>query len=326
MPGMMVRIGHALLTMAAMAFIAFALLHLLGDPIENMAGQEVSAEDKEMLREAFGMNASAPRRFVEFVFGLLQGDLGRSLQYRRPVVDLFAERLPATMELVLVAAFVSIVLGVALGVWVSIRKESWISRLILTGSVVGVSLPTFATGTMLIYVFAVSLPIFPAFGRGETVDLGWWQTGLLTGSGLMALVLPGITLGMFQLGIVLRLMRAEMLDVLRQNFILFARARGLPERSVVLVHALRSAALPVVTVAGMNLAGLVAYSVITETVFQWPGLGLLFIDAVQFADVPLLAAYLVFVSALFVAINLAVDFTYGLIDPRIRAGAALQPG
>jgi peptide/nickel transport system permease protein len=326
MPGMIVRIGHALLTMAAMAFIAFALLHLLGDPIENMAGQEVSAEDKERLREAFGMNASVPQRFAEFVFGLLQGDLGRSLQYRRPVVDLFAERLPATMELVLVAAFVSIVLGVALGVWVSIRKESWVSRLILTGSVVGVSLPTFATGTMLIYVFAVAIPIFPAFGRGETVDLGWWQTGLLTGSGLKSLALPGITLGMFQLGIVLRLMRAEMLDVLRQNFILFARARGLPEHSVVLVHALRSAALPVVTVAGMNFAGLVAYSVITETVFQWPGLGLLFIDAVQFADVPLLAAYLVFVSALFVAMNLAVDFAYGLIDPRIRAGAALQPG
>ncbi len=326
MPGMMVRIGHALLTMAAMAFIAFALLHLLGDPIENMAGQEVSAEDKERLREAFGMNASVPQRFAEFVFGLLQGDLGRSLQYRRPVVDLFAERLPATMELVFVAAFVSIVLGVALGVWVSIRRESWVSRLILTGSVVGVSLPTFVTGTMLIYVFAVAIPIFPAFGRGETVDLGWWQTGLLTGSGLMSLALPGITLGMFQLGIVLRLMRAEMLDVLRQNFILFARARGLPERSVVLMHALRSAALPVVTVAGMNFAGLVAYSVITETVFQWPGLGLLFIDAVQFADVPLLAAYLVFVSALFVAMNLAVDFAYGLIDPRIRAGAALQPG
>jgi len=320
------RLLHALATMAAMALIAFSLLHLLGDPVENMAGQEVSADDKERLREAFGLNASVPERFATFVLGLVQGDLGRSLQYRRPIADLFAERVPATVELVLVAAFVSIVAGTLLGVWAAARPDNIASRIVLTGSVVGVSLPTFATGTLLIYLFAVAVPIFPAFGRGETVDVWGWQTGLLTRSGLMALVLPGATLGLFQLGIVLRLMRAEMLDVLRANFVMFARARGLSERSVVMVHALRSAMLPVVTVAGINLAGLVAYSLITETVFQWPGLGLLFIDAVQFADVPLLAAYMVFVAFVFVAINLAVDLAYRFIDPRIRAGSAMQPG
>jgi peptide/nickel transport system permease protein len=253
----------------------------------------------------------------------MTGNLGLSLQYKRPVVDVLLERLPATIELVIVAAFISIGLGALLGVWAAVYPRGRIARISLIVSVVGVSLPTFATGALLIYAFAVALPILPAFGRGATVAIGCcWTTGLLTASGLKSLVLPAVTLGMFQLGMVLRLMRAEMLEVLQADFIRFARARGLTERSVVMVHALRNALPVVITVAGMNLASLVAYSIITETVFQWPGLGLLFIDAVQFADVPLLAAYLVFVSLLFVTINLIVDFLYGVVDRRVRVGRA----
>jgi peptide/nickel transport system permease protein len=321
------RTLHAVGTMLFMAFLAFGLLNLLGDPVENMVGQELSSADKAAVRAELGLDDPFPVRFVRFVGNALHGDFGLSFQYKRPVLDLFLERLPATLELTIVAAFVSIVLGAGLGIWAAVHPRSRLSRFVLTGSIVGVSLPTFATGTLLIYAFVVTVPIFPAFGRGETTAIGCcWSTGLLTTSGLQSLVLPGITLGLFQFGIVVRLMRAEMLEVLQADFIRFARARGLSERSVVLVHGLRNAMLAVVTVAGMNLAGLIAYSVITETVFQWPGLGLLFIDAVQFADVPLLAAYLVFVALLFVVVNLMVDVLYGVVDRRVRVGGATAFG
>ncbi len=317
------RLGHAIATMLVMALVAFSLLNLLGDPVQNMVGTELSSAEKEKYREELGLNDPIVTRFIRFVAAAAQGDFGLSFQYHRPIAELFVERLPATLELVLVAAAVSIGAGILLGIWTAVRPRDIRARALLIGSVVGVSLPTFVTGTLLIAVFVVAIPIFPAFGRGETVVIvGTWETGLLTVSGLKSLVLPGITLGLFQLGMVMRLMRAEMLDVLGSNFIQFARARGLNERSVVFVHALRNALLPIITVAGMNLAGLVAYSVITETVFQWPGLGNLFIDAVQFADVPLLAAYLVFVSLLFVIINLAVDLLYGVVDKRVRVGGS----
>ncbi|MEQ8965606.1 MAG: ABC transporter permease [Azospirillaceae bacterium] len=315
------RALHAIATMVVMALFAFALMNTLGDPVQNMAGPEFSAADREALRAELGLDDPVIVRFASFLADAARGDLGMSFQYRRPVVDLLMERLPGTLELVIIAAGISIGIGAAIGIYAAVRPRSIATRLMLLGSLIGVSLPTFATGTLLIFAFAVVLPIFPAFGRGETVTIGCcWETGLLTASGLKALVLPGITLGLFQLGMVLRLMRSEMREVLRSDFVRYARARGLSERSVVFVHALRSASLPLITVAGINLAGLIAYSLITETVFQWPGLGLLFIQAVQFADVPVLAAYLVFVSFLFVTINLVVDTLYGVVDPRIRAG------
>lgn len=316
------RLSHAIGTMLIMAFLAFGMLNLLGDPVENMVGQEMTTAEKEAVRRDLGLNDPFPVRFARFVGAAVTGDLGLSFQYKRPVLDLFLERLPATLELVIVAAALSIGAGILLGIWTAVKPESRLARAVLTGSIVGVSLPTFATGTLFIYAFAVAIPALPAFGRGEVVTIGAWATGLLTPTGLASLVLPGLTLGMFQLGMMLRLMRAEMLEVLQADFVRFARARGLPESSVIFIHALRNAALSVITVAGMNLAGLIAYSVITETVFQWPGLGLLFIDAINFADVPLLAAYLVFVSFVFVVINLLVDFFYGIVDPRVRVGKA----
>lgn len=312
------RALHALVVALVMAFLAFGLLNLLGDPVENMVGQEATRQDRQELRTALGLDDPVPVRFARFVGAAATGDLGISLQYKVPVRDLIRERLPATAELVLVAAGVSIGLGTLLGMTSALWPRSAATKFALAGSLVGVSLPTFATGTLLIFALAVVVPLFPAFGRGDTVELGWWTTGLLTESGLRSLILPGITLGFFQLAMVLRLVRAELGEVLRANFVRFARARGLGEASVVVVHALRSALLPVVTVAGMNLAGLVAYSVITETVFQWPGLGLLFVDAVQFADVPLLAAYLMLVAVLFALVNLGVDVLYSAIDPRIK--------
>lgn len=316
------RLSHAIGTMLIMAFLAFGMLNLLGDPVENMVGQEMTTAEKDAVRRDLGLDDPFPIRFARFVGSAVSGDLGLSFQYKRPVVDLFFERLPATLELVIVAAAVSIGAGILIGIWTAVYPDSRWARAVLTGSIVGVSLPTFATGTLLIYAFAVAIPILPAFGRGEVVTIGSWTTGLLTPSGLASLVLPGATLGMFQLGMVLRLMRAEMLEVLQADFIRFARARGLAESSVIFVHGLRNASLAVITVAGMNLAGLIAYSVITETVFQWPGLGMLFIEAINFADVPLLAAYLVFVSFVFVVINLCVDFLYGVVDPRVRVGKA----
>jgi peptide/nickel transport system permease protein len=304
------------------ALVAFVLFNYVGDPVGNMVGQEASQQDRDALRDRLGLNDPFVVQFGRFIGGALQGEFGISYRLQRPVSDLIAERLPATIELVLASALFAVVLGVSLGIYTAIRRESWISRVILAVSLVGVSLPTFVIGIGLIYLFAVTLGWLPSFGRGEVVQLGGWTTGLLTASGLKALILPAVTLGLFQMTFILRLVRAEMLEVLSADYIRTARAMGLTERTINAKYALKNAGLPVITIIGLKLGELIAFSIITETVFQWPGMGLLFIQAVSFADIPIMAAYLFLVALVFVVINLIVDLLYVALDPRLRGRAA----
>ncbi len=313
--------------MLAVAFASFGLFTYVGDPVNNMVGQETSFEDRDALRERLGLNDPFPVQFARFVRGAVQGQFGISYRLQRPVEDLIAERLPATIELVIASAVFSIAFGIPLGIVTAIKRESVVSRVILTVSLVGVSLPTFVIGILLIYVFSVVYPIFPSFGRGDDlVAVGGWQTNYLSPGGLKALVLPAVTLGLFQLTLILRLVRSEMLEVLRTDYIKFARGRGLGARAVYFGHALKNTLLPVTTIIGLNIGSLIAFSIITETVFQWPGMGLLFIQAVQFADIPVMSAYLVLTAFVFVAINLVIDLLYYAIDPRLRAGALRRRG
>lgn len=316
------RLIQALAVMLIAALVSFSLFNYIGDPVNNMVGQITSQEDRAALRERLGLNDSFVVQFARFVGHAAQGDFGISYRLQRPVAALLAERLPATIELVLASALFAVTLGVGLGIFIAIRRESWVSRWILAVSLVGVSLPTFVIGIGLIYLFAVTLGWLPSFGRGDVVQLGWWSTGFLTASGWKAVTLPAITLGLFQMTFILRLVRAEMLDVLGADFIRTARAMGLSERMINTKYALKNAALPVITIIGLKLGELIAFSIVTESVFQWPGMGLLFIQAVSFADIPIMAAYLFMVAFVFVAINLAVDLLYLVLDPRLRISGA----
>lgn len=316
------RLIQALAVMVLAALVSFLLFNYIGDPVSNMVGQEASREDRDALRERLGLNDSFIVQFARFAGHAAQGDFGISYRMQRPVTDLLAERLPATIELVFASALFAVVLGVSLGVFTAIRRDSWLSRVILAVSLVGVSLPTFVIGIGLIYLFAVTLGWLPSFGRGDVVQLGWWSTGFLTASGLKAVILPAITLGLFQMTFILRLVRAEMLEVLGADYIRTARAMGLSNATINFKYALKNASLPVITIVGLKLGELIAFSIITETVFQWPGMGLLFIQAVSFADVPIMAAYLFLVAFVFVAINLVVDVLYVTLDPRLRGARA----
>jgi peptide/nickel transport system permease protein len=315
------RALQALLVMLVVALIAFTLFRFVGDPINQMVGIETSAAERAQLREALGLNDPVAVQFARFVWHALHFDFGISYQFKQPVVALIGERLPATMELAFVSALFALVLGIPMGVYTALNRGSWVSTLLLTVSLVGISLPVFLTGILLIFVFAVTLGLLPSFGRGEVVHLGFWTTGLLTASGLRAIVLPAITLGLFQLTLIMRLVRSEMLEVLRTDYVKFARARGLSDRAINFGHALKNTLVPVITIVGLQVGSVIAFAIITETVFQWPGMGLLFLIAVQNADVPVMAAYLLLVAAIFVAINLIVDLLYATVDPRIRVEA-----
>ena len=313
------RIRQALLVLLAVTFAGFVLFEFIGDPVQNMLGPEATQKEHAVLRAQLGLDDPLAVRFARYVGNVATGNLGISYRFGRPVSDLLAERTPATVELALVAAIIAIGAGTLLGVFVATHEGSSVANIILTGSLLGVSLPTFVTGTFLIYVFAVTFDLLPAFGRGETIRIGgWWQTGLLTSSGLKSLILPGLTLGLFQIAVFIRLVRSEMTEVLKAEFVIFARARGLPSRSILFRHALRNALVPVVTIAGVTIGGLLGYTVITEAVFQWPGLSSLFMTAIQYADIPVLSAYLVLISAIFVSVNFLVDLLYLAIDPRLR--------
>jgi len=312
------RLLQSVLVMLTVALVAFGLFRFIGDPVNNMVGQEATMAERAALRESLGLDDPVPVQFLRFVVNAAQGEFGVSYRMARPVADVIAERLPATLELALISGFGALALGIALGVYTALRRDGWLSHAIMSLSLVGVSLPTFLIGILLIYVFAVELKLLPAFGRGEVVDLGWWTTGLLTTSGLKSLVMPAITLGLYQLTLIMRLVRAEMLEVLRTDYIKFARARGLTDRTVHFGHALRNTLLPVITITGLQIGSIIAFAIITETVFQWPGVGLLFITAVQFVDIPVMAAYLVLIALIFVVINLIVDLLYFVVDPRLR--------
>jgi peptide/nickel transport system permease protein len=312
------RILQSVAVMTAVAFIAFALFTYTGDPVTFMVGQDATQEDRARLRADLGLDQPFYIQFGRFVGRAVQGDFGLSLRQGRPVSTLLKERLPATLELAFTAAMLALVLGVPAGVYTALRRDSWLSHILLAVSLVGVSLPTFLIGILLILVFAVILGWLPSFGRGETIALGWWTTGFLTKGGLKALILPSITLMLFQMTLIMRLVRAEMLEVLRTDYIKFARARGLTDRAIHFGHALKNTLVPVITITGLQLGAIIAFAIITETVFQWPGMGLLFIQAVGFADVPVMAAYLCFIGLVFVLINLVVDLLYYAVDPRLR--------
>lgn len=317
------RLLQSILVMLVVALIAFTLFNYVGDPINNMLGQDASTQDRAELRERLGLNDPAYIQFARFVGNAMQGEFGLSYRLAQPVSGMIATRLPATVELALISALLALLVGVPMGVYTALNRDSWLSRLIMSASLIGVSLPTFLIGILLIYVFAVTLQWLPSFGRGEVVRIGeTWTTGLLTRSGLAAIILPAITLSLFQLTLIMRLVRAEMLEVLRTDYIKFARARGLSNRAVHFGHALRNTLVPVITVTGLQLGSIIAFAIITETVFQWPGLGLMFINAIRFVDIPVMSGYLVLIALLFVVINLIVDLLYYAVDPRLRVGQA----
>ena len=311
------RLLQAVLVMLAVALIAFAMFRFVGDPVNSMLPENATTEDRRALRAQLGLDAPIPTQFQRFVRGAVGGDFGISYRNKRPVSDLIAERLPATLELVAAAAVFALAIGVPMGVYTALNPRGLSSNMLQVVSLVGISVPTFVTGILLILVFSIWLNWLPSFGRGEVVQLGWWSTGLLTASGLKSLVLPSVMLGLFQVTLIMRLVRAEMLEVLRTDFIRFARARGLPDRAVHFAHALRNTLMPVITITGLQLGSMIAFAIITETVFQWPGMGLLFIHAVNFADIPVMSAYLVLVAFIFVVINMAVDLLYFVVDPRL---------
>ena len=306
------------MVMLSVAFIAFMLFQYVGDPVTNLLGQDATPAQRIQLRIDLGLDKPFPVQFAAFVGNAVQGEFGLSLRQGRKVSSLIVERFPATVELAFGAALLALVLGIPMGVYAALRRGSFMAQALMTFSLLGVSLPTFLIGILLILVFAVTLKVLPSFGRGDTVAIGAWTTGLLTTEGWRHLILPAVTLSIFQLTLIMRLVRAEMLEVLRTDYIKFARARGLPNRAVYFGHALKNTLVPVITITGLQLGSLIAFAIITETVFQWPGMGLLFIQAVQFADIPVMAAYLCLIALIFVVINLIVDMLYFAVDPRLR--------
>ena len=313
------RLWQGAIVLLAVIAIAFVMFTFLGDPVVAILGADSTADARAAVRRELGLDRPMPLQFLDFLGRVLQGEFGISYRLGRPVEAILVERIPATVELALSGMALAVGLGVPLGIYTALRRRTAGAQALLGVSLIGISVPSFFVGIVLIWVFSVTLDLLPSFGRGETVAIGWWSTGLLTASGLRSLLLPSVTTAVFQVAMMLRLVRAEMLEVLRRDFIRFARARGLSNRLVHFHHALRNALMPVVTITGLQLGSVIAFAVITEQVFQWPGLGLLFLQSVASADVPMMTAYLVLIAALFVVINLAVDLLYLVIDPRLRA-------
>ncbi|MEX1167613.1 MAG: ABC transporter permease [Hydrogenophaga sp.] len=316
------RLVQAILVMLSVAFIAFMLFQHVGDPVVFLLGQDATPDQIQQMRADLGLDRSFVVQFGHFLMNAVQGEFGLSLRQGAKVSRLILERLPATLELALVAALLALLVGIPMGVYAALKRGSVTSQLFMAISLLGVSLPTFLIGILLILVFSVNLGWFPSFGRGDVVQIGWWTSGLLTANGWLHVTLPAITLAVFQLTLIMRLVRAEMLEVLRTDYIKFARARGLSDRAVHFRHALKNTLVPVMTITGLQLGGLIAFAIITETVFQWPGMGLLFIQAVTFADIPVMAAYLCLIALIFVVINLVVDLLYFAVDPRLRMAKA----
>jgi peptide/nickel transport system permease protein len=316
------RLLQSLLVMLAVALIAFSMFRYVGDPITNLMGQDATPEQRETLRASLGLNDPFVVQYARFVTNAARGDFGISYRQRRPVSELLEERLPATLELSFVSALMALAFGIPMGIYTALKRRGMLSRAFMAISLAGISLPTFLIGILLILFFGVQLRWLPSFGRGDVVAIGGWTTGLLTRSGLAALIMPAITLALFQMTLIMRLVRAEMLEVLQADFIKFARARGLPDRLIHFRHALKNTLVPVITITGLQLGSIIAFSIITETVFQWPGMGLLFIQAVGMVDIPVMAAYLVLIALVFVFINLVVDLLYFVVDPRLRVQRA----
>ncbi len=314
------RVFASIGVMIAVGLIAFAMFRFVGDPVNQMVGVETSVAERAQLREELGLNEPVSVQALRFLANAARFDFGVSYQFKQPVADLIGARMPATLELAFVASILSLVAGIPMGVYSALHRDSALSRLFQALSLIGISLPTFLTGILLITLFSVTLGWLPSFGRGEVVRLGpWWTTGFLTVSGLKSLIMPATTLALFQMTLIMRLVRAEMLEVLRADYIRFARARGLSESAIHFRHALKNTLVPVITIVGLQLGSIVAFSIITETVFAWPGMGQLFLQSIQNVDIPIMAAYLLFIAFMFVIINLVVDILYVSVDPRLRA-------
>ena len=312
------RLVQSVLVMLTVALIAFSMFRYVGDPVASMVGQDTTPEQRAQLREQLGLDDPFIVQYAHFVANAVQGDFGMSYRHRRPVSELLEERMPATLELSFVSAVMALALGIPMGIYTALKRHGVLSKAFMAISLAGISLPTFLIGILLILFFGVQLRWLPSFGRGDVVSLGWWTTGFLTKSGWLALIMPAITLALFQMTLIMRLVRAEMLEVLRADFIKFARARGLPERLINFRHALKNTMVPVITITGLQLGSIIAFAIITETLFQWPGMGLLFIQAISMVDIPVMAAYLVLIAFMFVVINLVVDLLYFAVDPRLR--------
>ena len=317
---------QSILVMVVVALVAFTMFRYVGDPVNQMVGVETSMQEREALRQRLGLNDPDHVQFLRFIGKAARGDFGISYQQKRPVSELLIERMPATLELSLVSALFALLAGVPLGVYTGLNRDGFLSRVFLTVSLIGISLPTFLIGILMIFLFSVQLGWLPSFGRGPTVNLGWWQTGFLTVDGLKALIMPSVTLGLFQLTLIMRLVRSEMLEVLRTDYIKFARARGLSNVAINFGHALKNTLVPVITITGLQLGSIIAFAIITETVFQWPGMGLLFLQSIQNVDIPIMAAYLMMIAFLFVVINLVVDLLYYVVDPRLRVESPAAGG
>ncbi len=312
------RLAQSVFVMLAVAFLAFSLFRFVGDPVSQMTGVETSVEDQERLREDLGLNDPFVLQFARFTGNLLQGDFGFSYRTRQPVAEMIVTRIPATLELGIVALLISLFVGIPTGVYTALRPRGFVTQTILMTTLIGVSIPTFVIGIMLIFLFGVQLGWLPTFGRGGTVQIGGWESSFFTVDGWRALILPALTLGVYQLTLTMRLVRAEMMEVMRSDYIRFATARGVPMGRLYFRHALANTLVPVITIIGLQFGGVIAFSIVTESVFQWPGMGLLFLESIRFVDIPVMGVYLVVIAFFFVLVNLIVDLLYVAIDPRLR--------
>ncbi len=316
------RLLQSIFVMLAVSLLAFALFRFVGDPIAVMVGQETSIEDQERLRDQLGLNDPVITQYTRFIGNLITGDFGFSYRTRQPIGEMILDRMPATLELGFISLLISLIAGIPAGIYTALKNDGVIANTILIVTLIGISIPTFVIGIFFIYLFGVQLGWLPTFGRGEVVEIGWWKTNFLTVEGWRALILPALTLGIYQLTLTMRLVRSEMQDVMNTDFIKFAVARGIDYRSVHYHHALRNSMVPVITIIGLQFGGIIAFSIVTESVFQWPGMGLLFLESIRFVDIPVMAVYLVLIALIFVIINLIVDILYVVIDPRVRLKGA----
>lgn len=315
------RTAQALFVMLIISLIGFSIKNKIGDPVRDMVGERVTVEERAGIRDRLGLNDSFPVQYMRFITNALKGDLGFSFFYKKPALDVIVAKAPATLELVLGAALIIILVSMPMGIYTALKPRSFLSRFTMSFSTLGVSMPVFLTAIMLIYLFSVQLNWLPSYGRGETVDLfgnGWWRSGFLTVDGLRHLILPCVSLASIMLPLFIRLIRSEMMEVLETEYIKFAWAKGLHPMRIWLLHAFKNTLLPVITVFGVQIGIMFAFTILTETVFQWQGMGYMFLEAVERSDISLLIAYLVVVGSVFVIVNTVVDIIYGLINPTIR--------
>ncbi len=312
------RLYQALIVMFVISLVAFSIQDNLGDPLRELVGQSVSEAERQALRDELGLNDPFLTKYARFLSNAVQGDLGTSYTFKRPAVDVILDKLAATLELVVGATIIIVTLSIPLGVYAAIHPKSWFTKFVMAMSSVGISIPVFLTAIMLMYVFSIELGWFPSYGRGETSDILGWDSGFFTVDGLMHLVLPSIALASIMLPLFIRLVRSEMLEVLSSEYIKFGKAKGLALKKIYYQHALKNTMLPVLTVGGVQIGTMVAYTILTETVFQWPGMGFLFLDAINRVDTPLITAYVIFVGLIFVVTNTIVDILYGVINPTVN--------